>query len=72
MRFGMLQNSINGVANQILDSLEQLLKVNERPLAFDVSVLGQMAASTRGLGSVGLRNAEHVAQCWTGRLQIKL
>ena len=68
----MLENSIDYIGNQVLDGIEQLLEVNERQLALNVSVLGQVATSAGGLRSIRLRYAEDVSQSRTRRLKVQL
>ncbi len=68
----MLEDTIDGVSDQVLDGVQELFEVDEGQLAFDVRVLGQVATCARRLGSIGLRYAEHVAESRTRRFQIEL
>jgi hypothetical protein len=72
MSLRVLQHTINGVDNQVLNGVQQLLEGDERKFALDVRVLGQVTTCARLLGTVGLGNAEHVAQGSARGLQVQL
>ena len=48
--------------HQVLESLQELLEVDENALGFYMRVRGEVAASTRGLGAVALLYAEHITK----------
>lgn len=57
----MLQNTVNSIAYQVLEGVQQLIEVDECTFTFNVSVLSQMSPSAWSLGSVWLSNAEDIA-----------
>jgi hypothetical protein len=65
MSFGMLDDSVDHIDNQVFNCVEQIFKVDERSFSFDVRELGQMSSCARRFGSVRLGNAENISQSGT-------
>ncbi len=66
------EDARNDVGDERLDGVQQIVKGDKDALRFNVRVLRQMTAGSRGLGSVGLRNAEGIAQRGQNGLQVQL
>ena len=57
---------------QVLEAVHELVEVDEGALSLNVRELGQMTTSEGLLGTIGLRNTEHVAKSWNSGLQVQL
>ena len=57
---------------QVLQTVHQLIKSDERALRLHVGVLGKMTTRGRLLSAVRLRNTEHITEGWDGSLKIQL
>lgn len=68
----MLEDTIDHISDEIFDGIQKLFEANERQFSFDMRVLGQVATSARCLSSIGLSNAENVAESRTSGLEIQL
>lgn len=60
------------VKNQVLQSVQKLLKGQERALCFNMSVFCQVSACSGLFYPAGLGNAEHSAQSLVASLQVQL
>eukprot|EP00050_Salpingoeca_kvevrii_P006337 m.288773 g.288773 ORF g.288773 m.288773 type:complete len:317 (-) comp12025_c0_seq1:761-1711(-) len=69
---GRVEDAVNNVADEILKTVQKIVKVDEWALGLNVRVLSKMAARARLLGAVRLRNAEDVAHGRNGRLKVEL
>ncbi len=66
------QHLVDDARDELLDVLEQVVKLDEVELGFHVGVLGQMTPRQALLGAERLLDAVHVAQRLNDRLEIQL
>ena len=67
-----LQNTVNDVTTEVLQTVQQFIEVNERTFSLHVGVLGQVAPCPRLLSTVGLRKAKDVTHGRYDGLQVQL